>query len=112
MDAADEFCAFAEENGLEVTREVTYKTPFGNRRYDAVVRDPKTEAASGVEIKSSENAMLRNDADARRQFAADRWINMQKEGVTAIGENEGHLPIRSTYKIQWQVEERPRLWVP
>ena len=83
-----------------------------DRRYDVVVRDPKTGAAgSGVEIKSSEGAMNRNDESAKQQFRADRWINMQREPIVSIGKREG-IPIGSTYKIQWQVKERPRLWVP
>ena len=59
---------------------------------------------SGVEIKSSESAMNRQSGrDARRQFAADRWINMkgQTESVEAVGSHSG-VRIRSTYKIQWR----------
>ncbi len=102
--AEDDFCALAEANGLEVIREVTYRTPFGNRRYDAVLRDPKTGEASGVEIKSSESAMNRETgSDARQQFAADRWINMkgQSGGVSSVG-SKGGIRIKSTYKVQWR----------
>ena len=54
-----------------------------------MLEDPKTKEASGIEIKSSDNAMDRQTGrDARRQFAADRWIN-KKGGAGAIGKDAG-----------------------
>lgn len=82
-----------------VGREVTFITPFGNRRYDLILRNPATNATSGIEIKSSASAMDRWDAAARQQFAADRWINMNG-GATSIG-GKGGITIESTYKLQW-----------
>lgn len=56
---------------------------------------------TAVEIKSSLKAFKAFDADARRQFAADRWVNM-RGGVTAVGQYKG-LTIESTIKILWEV---------
>jgi hypothetical protein len=100
LSSVDDFVAQAQKNGYEVVgREVTFNTPFGQRRYDLVLRDPRTLRTSGIEIKSSAGAMDRWDAAARQQFAADRWINMNG-GATSVG-GKGGIAIESTYKIQW-----------
>jgi hypothetical protein len=100
FNAVDDFVTQAQKNGYEVVeREVSFNTPFGQRRYDAVLRDPVTGRTSGIEIKSSAGAMNRGDAAARQQFAADRWIN-ESGGATSVG-GKGGITIESTYKIQW-----------
>ncbi len=112
--AEDEFAALAKANGFEVKRNVTFKTPFGNRRFEVVLRDPKTGKASGVEVKSSEGAMNRNDVGSRQQFAADRYINRQAisgKRVVAIGQHTG-TEIESTYKIRWQPRASGIGWIP
>ena len=92
----------AKANGYEVvSREVSFNTPFGQRKYDLVLRNPATGATSGVEIKSSAGAMNRWDADARQQFAADSWINMNGGATSVGGAGKGGIEIQSTYKIQW-----------
>lgn len=100
QSAVDHFVAQAQRNGYQVMgREVTFKTLFGPRRYDVILRDPVTGRFSGIEIKSSEAAMNRGDAAARQQFAADRWINLNG-GATSVG-GKGGIIIESTYTIQW-----------
>jgi YD repeat-containing protein len=101
-DAVDDFVAQAEANGYRVVgTEVTVKTPFGERRVDVVIQDT-AGTNHGVEIKTSAGAFDRNDADARQQFAADRWINTQGDGVRGIGQNSGLL-ISTTSKILWRL---------
>jgi hypothetical protein len=80
--AVNDFIQQATQNGWNlVDTEVSFQTPFGLRRYDAVLTDPN-DVNWGFEIKSTEGAFTRWDS---QQFAADRWINTQDDGVTAIG---------------------------
>ncbi|HUP23003.1 MAG TPA: RHS repeat-associated core domain-containing protein [Thermoanaerobaculia bacterium] len=98
--AVDDFIASARAQGYDVVgREVTVHTPFGNRRYDVVLRDPQTRLAHAVEIKSTDLAFARFDGPARKQFAADRWVN--QHGATGVGTHEG-LAIRSVLKVLWE----------
>jgi RHS repeat-associated protein len=100
--ARDDFIANMEANGFILAgKEVYADTPFGERIVDTVWRDPETGLNYGVEIKSSMGALKRFDADARRQFAADRWINYY--GVVAKGRYKG-LRIDGTCKILWRPE--------
>lgn len=95
-----DFVAAARANGYEVLgTHVCVHTPFGLRYFDVVLS--KNGHNTAVEIKSSLKAFKAFDADARRQFAADRWVNM-RGGVTAVGQYEG-LTIESTIKILWEV---------
>ena len=98
--AVDDFIANAENQGFEVVgREVTVGTPFGQRRYDLVLRDPATRQTHAVEIKSSQRAFERFDAASRRQFAADRWVVQQ--GAVGVGAHRG-LEIQSVVKVLWE----------
>ncbi len=100
--AVNDFVEQAERNGLDVLgREITVNTPFGQRRYDIVVRDRATGAVTGIEIKSSRGAFHRFDGPARQQFAADRWLREQG-GLHAVGGAKG-LFIDDAVKILWEV---------
>jgi len=100
--SVDDFAAHAEGNGFDVMgREVSVNTPYGQRRYDLVIRNRQTRAITGVEIKSSQAAMARFDAGARQQLAADRWLNT-RGGADAIGKLKG-TRIEDTIKILWEV---------
>lgn len=97
--AVDDFIVQAERNGFEVVgREVSFRTPFGNRRMDLVLRNLETGKVGGIEIKSTKGAFDRFDKAARQQFAGDRWINTH--GADAVGQFEG-LSIDHTMKILW-----------
>ena len=94
--AVNDFIQNATQNGYTlVDTEVSFNTPFGMRRYDAVLSD-SSGANWGFEIKSSESAFSRWDA---QQFSADRWINMNG-GATAVGKQLGR-PINGSVKILW-----------
>ncbi len=94
--AVDDFINNATQNGYTLLdREVSFNTPFGMRRYDAVLADP-VGVNWGFEIKSSESAFSRWEA---QQFSADRWINMNG-GATAIGKQSG-LQISGSAKLLW-----------
>src|SRR5260370_15290617 len=96
----NDFVANALAKGLSVVgRRVAVNTPFGMRFIDGVLEDPNTGLNYGVEIKSSVGAFNRNDAAARQQFAADRWINQY--GAVGIGQHHG-LKIAGTAKILWR----------
>ncbi len=100
--AVDDFVLQAQRNGYDVVgREISVRTPFGQRRYDVVLRDRTTEAVTAVEIKSSRSAFERFDAPARQQFAADRWL-MNEGGLHAIGKADGTF-IDDVIKILWEV---------
>ena len=79
-------------------RRVTVRTPFGRRVIDTVLRD-ENGVNYGVEVKSSVGAFTRNDAPARQQFAADRWIN--QNGAVGIGKDKD-IVISGTSKILWR----------
>ena len=94
--AVGDFIQNATQNGWSlVDREVSFNTPFGMRRYDAVLTDPGG-VNWGFEIKSSESAFSRWEG---QQFSADRWINMNG-GATAIGKQSG-LQIGGSAKLLW-----------
>ncbi len=99
LDPVDDFIAQAEANGFEVVgREVTFKTPFGTRRADVLLRDA-TGKVHGVEIKST----IREFEKLRpQQTAADKYIN--RWGASAVGEKAKDLGvsrIESMTKILW-----------
>jgi len=101
VDPVDDFIAHAEANGFQlVGREVTFKTPFGNRRADVLLMDPRTGRISGFEVKSSVQEFNRfNPA----QFAADRYIN--RFGANATGEKAVELGVSeldNMTKILWE----------
>jgi hypothetical protein len=97
FNAVEDFANQAQANGFNVLgREVSFQTPFGIRRYDLILENPDTEVVSGMEIKSSEGAFDRWNA---QQFNADRWINLNG-GATSIGA-KSDITIDSTYKILW-----------
>jgi hypothetical protein len=94
--AVDNFIQNATQNGYSlVDKEVSFNTPFGMRRYDAVLTD-SSGVNWGFEIKSSESAFSRWEG---QQFSADRWINMNG-GATAIGKQSG-LQIGGSAKLLW-----------
>ena len=94
--AVSDFVQNATQNGWSlVDREVSFNTPFGMRRYDAVLTD-SGGVNWGFEIKSSESAFSRWEG---QQFSADRWINMNG-GATAIGKQSG-LQINGSAKLLW-----------
>jgi hypothetical protein len=82
-----------------VGREVSFRTPFGLRRYDLVIQNVRTSQTAGIEIKSSEAAMARTGTEANQQFAADRWITSFQRGATSTGQYD--IRIDTVYKIQW-----------
>jgi hypothetical protein len=97
--AVDDFIARARACGMEVLgRDVTFKTPFGARRMDVILKNPQTGLIGGVEIKSSVGALNRFDAAARQQFSADRWINTF--GAQGAGRHSDMF-IDNTVKILW-----------
>jgi RHS repeat-associated protein len=106
VDPVDDFIANAEANGYEVVgREVSFKTPFGTRRADVLLRDPKTGKISGVEIKSTPDAFNRFNA---QQNAADRYIN--RYGANAVGDKAKDLGVSrvdSITKVLWEVPKSP-----
>lgn len=81
---------------------MSFRTPFGNRRLDVVLRNLDTGNVGGVEIKSTVGAFERFDRAARQQFSADRWINTH--GADAVGQFEG-LSIDNTLKILWEAPQ-------
>lgn len=83
-------------------REVSVNTPFGQRKYDLVVRNRVTGAVTGVEVKSSQKAFERFDEPARQQFAADRWLN-REGGLEAVGKNKGMF-IDNSIKSLWEIK--------
>lgn len=90
------FKTYAQAAGMEIVGEqVVFKTPFGDRVVDFVIRNPVTKEMSGIEIKSSRGAFERLDT---QQFSADRWIN--ECGATASGKYSG-LSINNTIKMIW-----------
>ena len=94
--AVSEFIQSATQRGWSlVDTEVTFNTPFGQRRYDAVLSD-LAGVNWGFEIKSSAEAFSRWNA---QQFSADRWINMIR-GATAVGKQLG-LKINGSAKLLW-----------
>jgi hypothetical protein len=98
--AVNDFIQQATQNGWTlVDTEVSFDTPFGVRRYDAVLTDPN-DVNWGFEIKSSEGAFTRWNS---QQFAADRWINMQDNGATAIGK-QLNLNIQGSVKVLWPTQ--------
>lgn len=101
-NAVDDFVAQARKNGFDVVgKEISVKTPFGQRRYDVVLRNRQTGTATGVEIKSSRAAFNRFDEAARQQFAADRWLT-NEGGLEAIGKAKGVF-IEDVVKTLWEV---------
>jgi RHS repeat-associated protein len=101
VSAVDDFASKATANGFDVVgREVAVNTPFGQRRYDVVLRDRTTGAIHGVEVKSSQNAFEKFDEAARQQFAADRWVN--RWGADAVGQYKG-VRIEGSSKILWDM---------
>jgi len=99
--ALDDFIHWAEKYGYDILgRDVSVRTPFGNRKYDVVIQDKVTRAKSAVELKSTPGAMTRWDAPARHQFAADRWVN--EYGADAIGKNKSIGLIEDTIKLLWK----------
>jgi hypothetical protein len=100
FSAVDDFASKAENNGFDVVgREVVVNTPFGQRRYDVVLRDRMTGAVHGVEVKSTQSAFEKFDEAARQQFAADRWVN--RWGAEAVGRFKG-LRIEGSSKLLWE----------
>jgi hypothetical protein len=100
--AVDDFAAKAVQNGFDVVgREVSVKTPFGQRRYDIVLRNRETGAVHAVEVKSTLNAFEKFDDEARQQFAADRWVN--RWGADALGQYEG-VRIEGSSKVLWELK--------
>jgi RHS repeat-associated protein len=94
--AVSDFIQNATQNGWTlVDTEVSFNTPFGTRRYDAVLSDP-SGINWGFEIKSSRGAFTRWDS---QQFSADRWINMNN-GAMGIGKQLG-LQINGAVKVLW-----------
>lgn len=75
------------------------RVSFCERHIDVVLQD-ENGVNYGVEVKSSLGAFNRNDADARRQFAADRWTN--DNGAQPIGQNAKMGQIEGTSKIIWK----------
>lgn len=97
--AVHDFIVQAEANGMQIVgREVTFDTPFGARRMDAILLNPETSEIGGVEIKSSLGAFERFDAAAQQQFSADRWINTF--GAQGVGRSKD-IFIDNTVKILW-----------
>ncbi len=95
--AVDDFVQSALNNGWSlVDKEVSFGTPFGLRRYDAVLSD-SSSLNWGFEIKSSEGAFSRSDS---QQFSGDRWINMNG-GANAVGKQSG-VTINGAAKVLWQ----------
>jgi RHS repeat-associated protein len=103
VDPVDDFIAHAEANGLEVVgREVTFRTPFGLRRADVLVRNTETGKIHGVEVKSTDAEF---DKLNPQQAAADKWINAQ--GARATGQKAkdlGITRIEGMVKIRWEVK--------
>ena len=96
--AVDDFLQLARNDGFEVVgTELSFRTPFGLRRYDAVLRSPGGQLG-GVELKSSLSAFNRFDSPARQQFSADRWIN--DFGAQGVGQAED-IFLDNTIKILW-----------
>jgi hypothetical protein len=102
--AEADFIANAQANGFIVSgRRVSVETPFGRRVIDVVLKDHKNPNLNyGVEVKSSLNALNRNDAAARQQFAADRWINQYGANVVGSWRDQGLERIEGTIKILWR----------
>lgn len=105
IDPVDDFVAQAQANGYEVVgREVTFKTPFGDRRADVLLRDPRTGKISGVEVKSTLEEFNKFNA---QQNAADRYIN--RFGARAAGEKAkdiGVTSLDSMTKILWEAPKQ------
>jgi hypothetical protein len=100
--AEDDFAAKARDHGFEIVgQHLRVNSPFGQRDYDVVIRDPVSGRILGVEVKSSVDAFLRNDEAARQQFAADRWLN-REGGLDAIGKGKG-IHIDEAIKILWEL---------
>jgi len=94
--AVNDFIQQATQNGWTlVDTEVSFNTPFGLRRYDAVLTD-LNGVNWGFEIKSSDTAFSRWNS---QQFSADRWINMNG-GATAVGK-QFQTEINGATKILW-----------
>ena len=104
--AEADFVANAQANGFTIAgRKVSIDTPFGRRVIDVVLRDPKNPTLNyGVEVKSSVGAFNRNDAAARHQFAADRYINQYGAEVVGEWRKQGLTHIAGTSKILWRPE--------
>jgi hypothetical protein len=104
LDPVDDFAAQAESAGYEVLgKEVTVRTPFGKRKLDVVLRDPRTGEVGAVEVKSTLDEFSKFN---KQQFSADRWIN--RFGAEAVGENAGAAGvtrIESTVKVLWEAPE-------
>jgi RHS repeat-associated protein len=89
------FVQSAEANGMQVVgTQVGFRTPFGTRMVDAVLRNPTTGQIGGVELKSSLGAFNRFNPG---QFAKDAWINSY--GATSV---DGTLQIQNTIKLLWR----------
>ena len=95
--AVDDFVDAARGGGyVLIATEVTFRTPFGLRRVDVVMRNPRTNNLHGFEVKSSRRAFRRYNF---QQSAADRWIN-RMGGANAIG-SYSSMRIQDIVKIRW-----------
>lgn len=103
LAAVLDFIRAAEKNGFVVAgREVVVHTPFGDRRYDVLLRSQVTGKYTAVEVKSSWNAFTRFDREARQQFAADRWLN-RRGGANATGRFKRYH-ISGAGRIMWLLD--------
>ena len=101
IDPVDDFIAQANANGYEVvSREITFRTPFENRRIDVLLRHPVTKKIFGVELKSTAEEFAKLNVP---QNAADRYINLYS--ASAVGEKAraaGVTTVDSIIKILWE----------
>ncbi|QDT64699.1 hypothetical protein V22_19400 [Calycomorphotria hydatis] len=98
----DDFVENARRNGYDVFgTEISVRTPFGLRRYDAVIRNRQTGSVLGVEIKSSRAALTRFDKAARQQKAADIWVRMNG-GLQAVGKGID-IMIDDVISLYWKL---------